>query len=360
MISTSAFALWLFEDVLPWLFRHAELLAPIAIANAVTSAAVYLYFDLSHGGPRQLLLWKGYRWLPVVGAVIGGVTGLLAPFLYIPATEWVFEVDVGPPNLGLDLPVFIYSLMGFPVMVPVGAISGMALQPILQTAMTGVVGVPWPVLALPMLLGVTGLGYWLYATEVVQAGAQYRVVPPELMQDPGLSAVHRFNPQLEIGSQVVAYDEHWARVQEKQFFADGGEVALHGTPVRRELEELVHVSRDENVILFPNKGQLKLQRGYDRLPSFFAPAKDGVSIDDNQVMQMDPSKLRASLIRAQALLLQTDACVAVYAAAADAATADGIDLENSPARKQELLAAAAEAVAAKGRERAHGRQVRGV
>ena len=59
--STTAFAVWLTQEALPFLFQHGELLAPIAISNALAAGAIYLTFDLAHGGPKNLLLWKGVR-----------------------------------------------------------------------------------------------------------------------------------------------------------------------------------------------------------------------------------------------------------------------------------------------------------
>lgn len=50
--------------------------------------------DLALGGPQALLLWKGWRFLPVVGAAIGAATGLVAPFLYLPIAEWFYEMKI--------------------------------------------------------------------------------------------------------------------------------------------------------------------------------------------------------------------------------------------------------------------------
>lgn len=190
--------------------------------------------------------------------------------------------------------------------------------------------------------------------QTVLTGAEYKVAPGELIQDPGLEAVFRISPHLEVSSQVMDCDGDELSIRERAFFADGGEVARRGTAVRHELEGLVQASHKNGVLLFPTAGQMNLQRGFDRLPTWKPTGwftgtwgeNEEVSVDGAQQMKLDVRRSRAALVSAQAMVLQTDAVQAIFAAAVEAAEAEGVDLIANPARKHELFAAAAKTVAA--------------
>ena len=94
------------RDALPYLVDHAELIAPMALANGAVAAVSYGVLEAA-GGPAKLLDRAGAvlpRFAPiwlkaagpaaVVGAGIGLATALIAPYTYATLTELHFGVEL--------------------------------------------------------------------------------------------------------------------------------------------------------------------------------------------------------------------------------------------------------------------------
>lgn len=122
------------RDMLPMLIDHAELLAPFAAANGFVSTVAYGSIETVVGGPQALL--AAVQKLPlgkslpasVVGAGIGTITAVFAPYLYSTALSAFLGIDI-------ELRRFIDPII-LPVSIPTGFIAGAALGPLLRPALT--------------------------------------------------------------------------------------------------------------------------------------------------------------------------------------------------------------------------------
>ena len=150
------------RDALPYLVDHAELIAPMALANGAVASISYGVLEAAAGGPAKLLDRAGAvlprfapMWLKaagpaaVVGAGIGLATALIAPYTYATLTELHFGVELPGTARFVDRLV--------PVTVPTGFVAGALLGPVLRPA---IAGSPW--LAAPAVLFFAGGALYLY------------------------------------------------------------------------------------------------------------------------------------------------------------------------------------------------------
>ena len=150
------------RDALPYLVDHAELIAPMALANGGVAAVSYGALEAINGGPAKLLdrasnmlprfapIWlKAAGPAAVVGAGIGLATALIAPYTYATLTEWHFGIEVPSTARLIDRLI--------PVTAPTGFVAGALLGPTLRPAITGS---PW--LAAPAVLFFAGGALYLY------------------------------------------------------------------------------------------------------------------------------------------------------------------------------------------------------
>ena len=132
------------RDVVPVILEHADLVAPLALANAATAAAAYGVFEMAVGGPFQAAAYSPL----LVGACLGAVVGGVAPYLYSTALEHFF---------GVSLDLGRYVDWALPVTIPTGAMSGALLGPLLRPLVLGVEGLTWTRTAAPALILIGGV-----------------------------------------------------------------------------------------------------------------------------------------------------------------------------------------------------------
>ena len=143
-----------------YVYGNADLMLPAAAANGLLAAAVYAVLDLMAGGPHKLLdnFWhvkirKGlgsnhFRFGPTVGMFIGGVVGVVAPYVYLQFAELIWDVKF-PTGLDVYLNSIIGELMF--ISVPTGVVAGGIIHVLIEPIVTGIGGLHWTKFAAPIL-----------------------------------------------------------------------------------------------------------------------------------------------------------------------------------------------------------------
>jgi hypothetical protein len=219
------------RDALPYLVAHAELMAPMALANGGVAAVAYGVLEAAAGGPAKLLDRAGTvlpRFAPiwlkaagpaaVVGAGIGLATALIAPYTYATLTELHF---------GLELPStarFVDRLV--PVTAPTGFVAGALLGPTLRPAITGS---PW--LAAPAVLFFAGGALYLYRDAAPVEPFAVGKGPGAYYVDEETRIVAKSVPRVDAVTLQVESQRGAERVD------DGGDLASKGAALREALSD---------------------------------------------------------------------------------------------------------------------------
>ena len=140
----------------PEAMRWAPLMLPFAVGNGATAGALYLGADVAAGGPLALQATG-----PVVGVALGVATALLAPLTY--CVTWplcmggdaaarvggagLVPYDADILTFATDMLFGEWSFIWLPCFATTGAVAGFASHFLLERAIVGARGVPWPQLA---------------------------------------------------------------------------------------------------------------------------------------------------------------------------------------------------------------------
>ena len=128
----------LYHYVLPFLQNYSDVIMPFAIANGVTSSALYGFTELLYG----LNLFKHQiLGISVVGPVVGMGTAIVAPLLWPVLCKACWNSDLNfimfKNSNVFDLIDLYYEFLLVPVTLPLGFFSGIALGNILTPIMLG-------------------------------------------------------------------------------------------------------------------------------------------------------------------------------------------------------------------------------
>lgn len=163
---------------LPLLKQYSDLVAPFALANGVACSLWYSLAELYFGLDTLLLMTTPGALLPqslqigflkkvsTIGGLLGVLTALTAPLLWSTCMDICWTQELKSYLLGGDSVMWlldVYYSFSVPLAIPIGFVSGMAMQTMLQSLVTGSHGVGWTVTALPMLLAVctaSALYFW--------------------------------------------------------------------------------------------------------------------------------------------------------------------------------------------------------
>ena len=219
------------RDALPYLVEHAELIAPMALANGGVAAVSYGVLEAAAGGPAKLLDRAGTvlpRFAPiwlkaagpaaVVGAGIGLATALLAPYTYATLTEWHFGVEIPSTARLVDRLV--------PVTAPTGFVAGALLGPTLRPAITGS---PW--LAAPAVLFFAGGALYLYRDAAPVQAFSVDKGPGAYYVDEETRIAASSVPRVDAVTLQVESQRGAERVD------DGGKLAAKGASLRKALSD---------------------------------------------------------------------------------------------------------------------------
>ena len=282
------------RDALPYIVDHAELLAPMALANGAVASIAYGALEAAAGGPAKLLdraanvlprfapLWiKAAGPAAVVGAGVGLMTALIAPYSYATLIELLFGVEL--PNTAR----FVDRLI--PVTAPTGFVAGALLGPALRPAIAGA-GVPWTMLAAPAVLFFAGGALYLYRDAApVKAFAA--------VKGPGVYYVD--NETRDAATSVPRVDAVTLNVESQcgaERIADGGELATNGVGIRKALA-------DRSVRVYADARHARLDVALSRFP-FLASVLDDRMLLETFSPSVDAQRaLRTDAVCRAALLM---------------------------------------------------------
>ena len=219
------------RDALPYLVDHAELIAPMALANGGVAAVSYGALEAINGGPAKLLdrasnmlprfapMWlKAAGPAAVVGAGIGLATALVAPYTYATLTEWHFGIDIPSTARLIDRLI--------PVTAPTGFVAGALLGPTLRPAIKGS---PW--LAAPAVLFFAGGALYLYRDAAPVEAFAVGKGPGAYYVDEDTRIAASSVPRVDAVTLQVESQRGAERVD------DGGKLAAKGASLRKALSD---------------------------------------------------------------------------------------------------------------------------
>lgn len=149
------------HTLVPNMYYYAPLLFPFALSNAVCSAGTYFVLDALWGRDVRSLASLRVLHMPVMGAVVGGLTGALAPMLYWPVCSSFYDLQVAISAEGMTN--FFYNYYILPFSVTTGLIAGCMLHNVLALCILGIRGQSWIISAGPILAGSLGAAVMLYS-----------------------------------------------------------------------------------------------------------------------------------------------------------------------------------------------------
>ena len=248
------------RDALPYLVDHAELIAPMALANGAVASISYGVLEAAAGGPAKLLdragavlprfapLWlKAAGPAAVVGAGIGLATALIAPYTYATLTELHFGVELPGTARFVDRLV--------PVTVPTGFVAGALLGPVLKPA---IAGSPW--LAAPAVLFFAGGALYLYRDAAPVEAFAVGKGPGAYYVDEETRIVATSVPRVDAATLKIESQRGAERVD------DGGDLASKGAAIREALS-------DRSVRVYADPRHARLDVALARFP-FLATVLD--------------------------------------------------------------------------------------
>jgi len=248
------------RDALPYLVDHAELIAPMALANGAVASISYGVLEAAAGGPAKLLDRAGAvlpRFAPiwlkaagpaaVVGAGIGLATALIAPYTYATLTELHFGVELPGTARFVDRLV--------PVTVPTGFVAGALLGPVLKPA---IAGSPW--LAAPAVLFFAGGALYLYRDAAPVEAFAVGKGPGAYYVDEETRIVATSVPRVDAATLKIESQRGAERVD------DGGDLASKGAAIREALS-------DRSVRVYADPRHARLDVALARFP-FLATVLD--------------------------------------------------------------------------------------
>ena len=273
------------RDALPYLVDHAELIAPMALANGGVAAVSYGALEAINGGPAKLLdrasnmlprfapIWlKAAGPAAVVGAGIGLATALLAPYTYATLTEWHFGIEIPSTARLIDRLI--------PVTAPTGFVAGALLGPTLRPAITGS---PW--LAAPAVLFFAGGALYLYRDAAP-------VEPFAVGKGPG--AYYVDEDTRIAGSSVPRVDAVSLQIESQrgaERIEDDGKLASKGALIRKALS-------DRSVRAYADPRHARLDVALARFP---------VCVEINQCVECTREFFTESFLGDDACVLAIDA-----------------------------------------------------
>jgi hypothetical protein len=175
LIGGSAVTL-VFNYVLPYTVQYSDIIAPFALANGAACAFWYTLAELVYGldalAARPLVtsipstFTIGFlRNLSVVGGGIGVLTALTAPLVWTTFADMCWPKELREYLLGKEsYPLWLldmYYSYTMPLIVPVGFVSGVALQTLMQPIVVGTYGLAWGVSALPLMCAFVATGGYM-------------------------------------------------------------------------------------------------------------------------------------------------------------------------------------------------------
>mmetsp|Transcript_22695 Transcript_22695/g.38028 ORF Transcript_22695/g.38028 Transcript_22695/m.38028 type:complete len:589 (+) Transcript_22695:40-1806(+) len=157
----------------PALWDYSDILLPFALSNGIACVVWQIVGEVCFGLEMMVAgttvispslpfiggLLSGP--LPLAGAAIGALTSLTAPLLWPLMTRlcWTEDLHVFLLGENSDWLYDAYYSLSLPVVIPVGVLSGVALQSLLRPVLLGIPSRPWYLTSLPVLvLSVAGCG----------------------------------------------------------------------------------------------------------------------------------------------------------------------------------------------------------
>ena len=277
------------RDALPYLVDHAELIAPMALANGGVAAVSYGALEAINGGPAKLLdragavlprfapLWlKAAGPAAVVGAGVGLATALIAPYTYATLTEWHFGVEIPSTARLVDRLI--------PVTAPTGFVAGALLGPTLRPAITGS---PW--LAAPAVLFFAGGALYLYRDAAPVEAFAVGKGPGAYYLDDETRVAASSVPRVDAVTLQIESQRGAERVD------DGGKLASKGAQLRKALS-------DRSVRAYVDPRHARLDVALARFP-FLASVLDDRTLLETFSPSVDPQKaLRTDAVARAAVL----------------------------------------------------------